>query len=66
MRALLKLDGDVRGIDRYNRGGVYEIAEDATRLCICVFLSEFGPKEPVEAARHEGELEVTVDLHRDR
>ena len=31
-----------------------------------VFLSEFGPKEPVEATRHERELEVTVNFHRDR
>ena len=26
----------------------------------------FGPKEPVEATRHERELEVTVNFHRDR
>ena len=25
-----------------------------------------GPKEPVEATRHERELEVTVNFHRDR
>ena len=52
--ALLKLDGDGRGIDR--SGGVYEVAEDAPR----------SPKEPVEATRHERELEVTVNFHRDR
>ena len=40
--------------------------EDAPRLRIRVFLSEFGPKEPVEATRHERELEVTVNFHRDR
>ena len=57
MCALLKLDGDGRGIDRYNGGGVYEVAEDAPRLRIRVSLSEFGPKEPVEATRHERELE---------
>ena len=64
--ALLKLDRDGRGIDRDNRSGVYEVAEDAPRLRSRIFLSEFGPKEPLEAARHERELEVTVDLHGDR
>ena len=28
--------------------------------------SEFGPKELVEVTRHERELEVTVNFHRDR
>jgi len=63
--SLLEADRDGGWVDRHDRGGIDEVAKDAPRLRIGVFLSEIGPKEPVEAACHERELEVTVDLQGD-
>ena len=59
------MDGDGRGIDRLPAVASMK-SRKMRRDFAFVYSFPSGPKEPVEATRHERELEVTVNFHRDR
>src|SRR5208337_5175443 len=52
--------------DLHTGRGVDEVAEQMPRLSDLVAVAEAACQESVEAAGHQGQLQVAVDLHRYR
>ena len=65
MGPLLEADFDVVVADVHACCGVDEVAEEASGFRVFIAVAELPSQEPVEAAAHEGELEIAVDLHGD-
>lgn len=62
---LLEPDLNVALADAYGGGGVDKVPEEASGFGVFIAIAELPSQEPVEAAAHEDELEITVDLHGD-
>ena len=63
--ALLKPDFDVRIADGDSGGGVDEVAKEMSGTGALITISNTVGKDPVEAAGHQGQLEIAIDLHGD-
>ena len=63
--SFLKAHRDLVGGDIHGGGCVNEVAEERLRLGALVTLPDLLAEETVEAAGHEGELEVAVHFHGD-
>src|SRR3954470_19066947 len=64
--SLLELHHDFTLTDRHARRGVNEVAEQVAQLGRLVTLAYPQGQKPVETARHQRQLQVAVDLQRDR
>ena len=65
VRAFLEVYVDVLCVDGYASRGIDEVIEECPRVDAFVALCDVARHEAIEAAGHEGELEVAVDLHGD-
>ena len=66
MSPFLKANEDVFSLDEQGGTGIDEVSEDMSGLGFWISIAQFRPEQAVEAAGHEGELEIQIDLHRHR
>ena len=63
---LLVADDHLRLADRHHGGRIPEVAEEMARLGLLIATADPPGQQAVQAAGHQGQLQVAIDLHRYR